>query len=78
MLNLEMIPNSVHVAEGDIVTTAGFKSKRNESYYPPGIPLGTVTSVSSNDTTSDTKAIQVTPFADFRNITDVLVLQTAK
>ena len=75
ILSLELIPNAVHVAEGDIVTTAGFKSSRLASYYPAGIPIGRVTSVSGNDTTGDTKVIQVTPFADFRNITDVLVLE---
>jgi rod shape-determining protein MreC len=75
ILSLELIPNAVHVSENDIVTTAGFKSSRLASYYPPGIPIGRVTSVSGNDTTGDTKVIQVTPFADFRNITDVLVLE---
>ncbi|HSD01039.1 MAG TPA: rod shape-determining protein MreC [Gaiellales bacterium] len=75
ILSLELIPNAVRVQEGDIVTTAGFKSSRLASYYPPGIPIGRVTSVSGNDTTGDTKVIQVTPFADFQNITDVLVLE---
>jgi rod shape-determining protein MreC len=75
ILSLELIPNAVRVKEGDIVTTAGFKSSRLASYYPPGIPIGRVSSVSGNDTTGDTKVIQVTPFADFRNITDVLVLE---
>ena len=75
ILSLELIPNAVRVSEGDIVTTAGFKSSRLASYYPPGIPVGRVTSVSGNDTTGDTKVIQVTPFADFRNITDVIVLE---
>ena len=75
ILSLELIPNAVHVSENDIVTTAGFKSNRLASYYPAGIPIGRVTSVSGNDTTGDTKVIQVTPFADFRNITDVLVLE---
>jgi len=75
ILSLELIPNAVHVSENDIVTTAGFKTDRLASYYPPGIPIGRVTSVSGNDTTGDTKVIQVTPFADFRNITDVLVLE---
>ena len=75
ILSLELIPNAVHVSENDIVTTAGFKSDRLASYYPAGIPIGRVTSVSGNDTTGDTKVIQVTPFADFRNITDVLVLE---
>lgn len=75
ILSLELIPNAVHVSENDIVTTAGFKSNRLASYFPAGIPIGRVTSVSGNDTTGDTKVIQVTPFADFRNITDVLVLE---
>ncbi len=75
ILSLELIPNAVHVGENDVVTTAGFKTDRLASYYPPGIPIGRVTSVSGNDTTGDTKVIQVTPFADFRNITDVLVLE---
>jgi rod shape-determining protein MreC len=75
ILSLELIPNAVRVSAGDVVTTAGFKTSRLASYYPPGIPIGRVTSVSGNDTTGDTKVIQVTPFADFRHITDVLVLE---
>ncbi len=75
ILSLELIPNAVRVAENDIVTTAGFKTDRLASYYPAGIPIGRVSSVSGNDTTGDTKVIQVTPFADFRNITNVLVLE---
>ena len=62
-------------SERNVVTTAGFKTDRLASYYPAGIPIGRVSSVSGNDTTGDTKVIQVTPFADFRNITDVLVLE---
>ena len=75
ILSLELIPNAVHVGENDVVTTAGFKTDRLASYYPAGIPIGRVSSVSGNDTTGDTKVIQVTPFADFRHITDVLVLE---
>jgi rod shape-determining protein MreC len=76
VLNLELVPISVHVAKGDTVVTSGFSGNRLPSYFPPGIPIGLVTSVSGNDTLSSDKVIQVTPFADFQNLTDVLVLET--
>jgi rod shape-determining protein MreC len=81
VLSLELIPNAVHVSEGDTVVTQGFQTKGQgggpdlTSQFPPGIPIGRVTQVSSNDTVSDNKVIQVSPFVDFRNLTDVLVLQ---
>jgi rod shape-determining protein MreC len=76
LLSLELIPTSVHVARGDTVVTAGFGGDNLPSYFPAGIPVGLVSSVSGNDTLSSDKVIQVTPFADFQNLTDVLVLET--
>jgi rod shape-determining protein MreC len=76
LLSLENIPTAVHVAKGDTVVTAGFGGDNLPSYFPAGIPIGLVSSVSGNDTLSSDKVIQVTPFADFQNLTDVLVLET--
>jgi cell shape-determining protein MreC len=81
VLSLELIPNAVHVAEGDTVVTQGFQTKSGNngpaltSQFPPGIPIGRVSSVSGNDSIGENKVIQVSPFVDFRNLTDVLVLQ---
>lgn len=78
VLSLELIPTSVHVTKGDTVVTAGFSGDNLPSYFPAGIPIGLVSSVSGNDTLSSDKVIQVTPFADFQNLTDVLVLESHK
>jgi rod shape-determining protein MreC len=59
----------------DMVVTSGFASKNGElrSVYPRGIPIGIVTNV-GNDPADLHKTVQVTPFADFDRIDEVVVL----
>ena len=53
---------------GDTVTTSGLGT-----VYPYGIPIGTVTNISVNPY-SRTKEAVITPFCDFSNIDEVVIL----
>ncbi|HUZ83462.1 MAG TPA: rod shape-determining protein MreC, partial [Gaiellales bacterium] len=55
------------------VVTAG-EAGRLASLYPPGLLIGVVSSVQLSDL-SQSPAVQVTPFVDFTNIQNVLVLR---
>jgi len=63
----------------DTVITSGYTSGgRNnnlQSLFPRGIPVGRVSSVSQTDVGDPTKVIQVTPFVDLGDLTDVLVVK---
>jgi rod shape-determining protein MreC len=72
-LILDRVPKSEVVNEGDLVVTAGWRSRRLASLYPRGIPIGTVTSVGRTDTDIWTQ-VQVEPFVDFDSLDAVLVL----
>lgn len=72
-LILDRVPKSESVEAGDLVVTAGWRSRRLASLYPRGIPIGTVTSVGRSDTDIWTQ-VQVEPFVDFEAIDAVLVL----
>jgi len=58
---------------GQLVSTAGFKSQNLESLYPPGIPIGVVSSVNTNQEISS-GTIQVSPSANLRQLTVVQIL----
>jgi rod shape-determining protein MreC len=58
---------------GDTVVTAGWRSRRFSSLYPPGILIGSVTSVGRADTDLFTQ-VQLEPFADLSSLEAVLVL----
>lgn len=72
-LILDRVPKSEVVNVGDLVVTAGWRSRRLASLYPRGIPIGTVTSVGRTDTDIWTQ-VQVEPFVDFDSLDAVLVL----
>jgi rod shape-determining protein MreC len=61
------------VGEDDIVITAGTQLGELPGIYPPGIPIGRVTSVGRTDTDVFMQ-IQVEPFADFSALDAVAVL----
>jgi len=61
------------VYPGDKLVTAGWKLGQLSSIYPPGIPIGQVTSVGQNEVDLY-KHVQVQPFADFKTLSSVLVL----
>ena len=61
------------VYPGDKLVTAGWKLGQLSSIYPPGIPIGQVTSVGQNEVDLY-KHVQLQPFADFKTLSSVLVL----
>ena len=72
-LRLVRVPKEAIVQVGDTVVTAGWRSRRFSSLYPPGILIGRVTSVGRADTDLFTQ-VQLEPFADLSSLEAVLVL----
>jgi rod shape-determining protein MreC len=72
-LRLVRVPKEAVVHVGDTVVTAGWRSRRFSSLYPPGIMIGRVTSVGRTDTDLFTQ-VQLEPFADLSSLEAVLVL----
>jgi rod shape-determining protein MreC len=62
-----------HEAVGQQVVTAGFKAGPLQSLYPPGIPIGTISSASENDLLNDGE-VQVDPNVDLRHLDAVQIL----
>jgi rod shape-determining protein MreC len=79
LLSMENVKQEDVVNQGDTVITSGYTSGgRNnnlQSLFPRGIPVGRVSSVSQTDVGDPTKVIQVTPFVDLGDLTDVLVVK---
>jgi rod shape-determining protein MreC len=59
--------------QGQLVTTAGFKSGPLESYFPANIPIGNVLPVDENQLLNN-GTIQVAPQADLRSVDVVQIL----
>ncbi len=72
-LVLDRVRKTEHVAQGNVVVTAGYRIGRYESLFPRGIPIGVVTGVSQRDV-DPYKRIQVTPLVDFDSLHEVVVL----
>jgi rod shape-determining protein MreC len=62
------------VTRGDYVVTSGTVSGEGDSLYPPGIPIGLVTSENEQ---SPFKSVNVSPLADLHNLDVVQVLTSA-
>jgi len=73
-LMLDNVPRDFRVRDGAVVRTAGFVADlRLPSVFPRGIPIGQVAGAGSQPV--DTfLTIQVTPFADVRELSSVAVL----
>ncbi len=65
---LRYLPEAANVLAEDIVVTSG-----KGSVYPYGIPIGRVESVSSNAFSRTTEAV-INPFADFSDLSRVIIL----
>ena len=76
-LILDRVTKDRSVEEGDIIVTAGTRSKQYPSLFPRGIPIGIVTSVGQSDTALY-KQIQIEPFVDFSALDAVTALITQK
>jgi rod shape-determining protein MreC len=72
-LLLQYLPRTAAVQVGQLVVTAGFKYNQLESLYPPGIPIGQVSSASQNDLLNSGQ-VQVDPTVDLRHLDAVQIL----
>jgi rod shape-determining protein MreC len=61
------------VGSGDELVTAGWKAGSLTSIYPPGIPIGRVTSVGQNEVDLY-KHVQLQPFVNFKTLSSLVVL----
>ncbi|HEX3511395.1 MAG TPA: rod shape-determining protein MreC [Solirubrobacteraceae bacterium] len=73
-LLLQYLPADAPANKGEYVVTSGTVASGDESLYPPGIPIGQVTSI---DEESAYKAVNVHPLANLHNLDTVEVLTAA-
>jgi rod shape-determining protein MreC len=76
-LVLDFVRKEANVQKGDVIVTAGKRSKQYPSLFPAGILIGTVTSVGQSDTALY-KQIQIDPYVDFSALDAVTALITHK
>ena len=62
-LVLDQVPRTERISQDDVVVTAGYGTLRFPSPYPPGLPIGTVSSVGGQEP-GETQTVQVKPFRD--------------
>jgi len=74
-LQLDYLERGTHIAEGDMVVTAGFSTGDLGSIFPPGIPIGRITRASVQEQQAYQR-VHLEPFADLRDMTFVKVLTT--
>ena len=72
-LLLNFVSRSSQLQKGDRVTTAGSRSSRLESLFPPDIPVGVVTKVDEEEL-SQFQRVHIRPFADLRRLDFVQIL----
>jgi rod shape-determining protein MreC len=73
-LVLQYLPRSALLQVGQLVLTVGFRANGLQDLYPPGIPIGTVSSVGNELPNSG--EVQVTPAADLQHLAVVQILTT--
>lgn len=76
-LIVDRVTKDKRVEEGDVIVTAGTRSKQYPSLFPPGIPIGVVTSVGQSDT-APYKQIQIQAFVEFPSLDAVTALIAKK
>jgi rod shape-determining protein MreC len=76
-LIVDRVTKDKQVSEGDVIVTAGTRSKQYPSLFPANIPIGFVVSVGQSDT-APFKQIQIQPFVDFTSLDAVTALITKK
>jgi rod shape-determining protein MreC len=72
-LILDFIDSTRHVHGGQSVVTAGWRAQGLASLFPPGLPIGEVTSASIVEQEAG-EQVQIRPYADLRNLDLVQVL----
>ena len=76
-LILDRVTKDKRVSAGDVIVTAGTRSKQYPSLFPANIPIGYVVSVGQSDT-APFKQIQIQSFVDFSSLGAVTALITKK
>jgi rod shape-determining protein MreC len=76
-LILDRVTKDKVVKVGQVIVTAGTRSKQYPSLFPANIPIGYVVSVGQSDT-APFKQIQIQPFVDFSSLDAVTALITKK
>ncbi len=75
-LQVNYVATNSFVNTDDEVVTAGFTAPGNSdasSLYPPGIPIGVVSNFNANQLADD-QTVNVSPFVNLRNVTQVEIL----
>ena len=73
-LLMQFVPDASQVKVGQEVVTSGTTSSRLESLFPPGIPIGHVTSV---DPSNLVQGVHIAPYANLRSVEFVQILTAA-
>jgi rod shape-determining protein MreC len=73
-LLLQYLPANTQANRGEYVVTSGTVSSPDDSLYPPGIPIGQVTSINEE---SAYRSVNVHPLANLHNLDVVQVLTAA-
>jgi rod shape-determining protein MreC len=74
-LLLQYLPANTQANKGEYVVTSGTVSSPDDSLYPPGIPIGQVTSINEE---SAYRSVNVHPLANLHNLDIVQVLTAAR
>jgi rod shape-determining protein MreC len=74
-LLLQYLPANTQANKGEYVVTSGTVSSPDDSLYPPGIPIGQVTSTNEE---SAYRSVNVHPLANLHNLDVVQVLTAAR
>ena len=77
-LSLVDLPNDAsNIAYNQLVVTNGFQDPKDptiESWAPPGIPIGTISTTNPQQSVLTSQQVQVTPLADLQNLSLVQIL----
>lgn len=72
-LLVQLLPRDARIRIDDVVVTAGFRTTRLESLYPPNVPIGRVTRADPEELASE-QQVRVAPIADLRHLDFVQIL----
>jgi cell shape-determining protein MreC len=73
-LLLQYLPANTSVSPGEYVVTSGTVASGGDSLYPPGIPIGQVSSINEE---SAYRSVNVHPLANLHNLDVVQVLTSS-
>jgi rod shape-determining protein MreC len=74
-LQLDYLERGTQIAKGQMVVTAGFSTGNLGSIFPPGIPIGQITTATVEEQQAYQR-VHLSPFADLRDMEFVKVLAT--